>query len=562
MSRIVLLVMTLMLCGAALADSGRILYVNGRVTVERDGKLYRAVPRAKVIAGDKISTGADGRLHLRMSDETLISLKPDTDFIIQKYRFAQAQERSVATETRQPTQTRQAGATQAQAEEQDSSVFSLLKGGFRAITGLIGQRNRNAFSVSTPVATIGIRGTSFVADLEPVPGGPATASRTLAGLALASAGGDRQYDFGTLPLLAQNDGATSGDGFMLTVGVGQGKVILSNGQGSVILENGEFGRVQGAGGKPQRIVRPLVDNEARGPRGQRGEDEDRRRRAARRGGDLAHRVLSTSNRLGSTKDDRQPDQQADQTIIPDPIVGPRRDVAIVSALSAGGRNTQTLTASITALRNDSNGQVTGFIGPVDRNDRTVAAAVGLTGGAVVDAGFDPATRLRWGRWSGTEMTLRFRDGSSQQIDPDAIQLHQIASAVHEGRIAVPTTGSREFVLIGNTNPTDTAGNVGILGDAVLRADFDSQTVQSRLNLSINEQIWQASGNGLLGRNLSALTPANVFAGQYSNVLVGETAGGNGEFSGFITTGGRGAGLSYELNHAGSTVTGVAAFGAN
>lgn len=562
MSRIVLVLIALLLSQAALADSGRILYVNGRVTVERDGKLYRAVPRAKVISGDKISTGADGRLHLRMSDDTLISLKPDTDFVIQTYRFAAAQEPRGTTGTSQsPAQTRRPATAQAAADEADSSVFSLLKGGFRAITGLIGQRNRNAFSVSTPVATIGIRGTSFVADLKPAPGGPATASRALDGLMLASAAGNTRYDFGAGPLLAQaGDGATE-NGFVLTVGVGHGKVILSNGQGSILLENGEFGQVHGVGGSPRRIVRPVADNEARGSGSAQGEDEDRERRI-RRGGDPSNRVLSTSNRRGNNKDDRHPDQEADETVIPDPIVGPRRDVAMVSALSAAGRNTQTITASTTALRQDDNGQVTGFISAVDRNGRTVAAAVGLTGGSVVDAGFDPDTRLRWGRWSGAEMSLRFRDGSAQQIDPDAVQLHLIASPVHEGQIAVPTTGSREFVLIGNTSPTDASGNLGILGDAALRANFDSQTVQSSLNLSINEQIWQASGNGLLGRNLTPLTPANVFAGQYANVLVGNSAGGNGEFSGFLTPGGRGAGLSYELNHGGNTVTGVAAFGAN
>lgn len=561
MSRMVLALIALLLSEVALADSGRILYVNGRVTVERDGKLYRAVPRAKVISGDKISTGADGRLHLRMSDETLISLKPDTDFVIQRYRFAQARHPGEATGASQSTQTRRPTATQATADEPDSSVFNLLKGGFRAITGLIGQRNRNAFSVSTPVATIGIRGTSFVADLEPVPGGPATASRQLDGLMLASAVSDTQYDFGSGPLLAQAGGGSTGNGFLLTVGVGQGRVILSNNQGSILLENGEFGQVHGVNGNPRRIVRPLADNEARSRGGAQGEDEDRERRT-RRGGDPANRVLSTSNRRGNNKDDRRPDQEADETVIPDPIVGPRRDVAMVSALTAGGRNTQTITASTTALRQDANGQVTGFISAIDRNGRTVAAAVGLTGGTVVDAGLDPETRLRWGRWSGAEMSLRFRDGSGQQIDPDTVQLHLIASPVHEGRIAVPTTGSRDFVLIGNTNPTDASGNIGILGDAALRANFDSQTVQSSLNLSINEQVWQASGNGLLGRNLTPLTPANVFAGQYGNVQVGNSAGGNGEFSGFLTPAGRGAGLSYELNHGGSTVTGVAAFGAN
>jgi hypothetical protein len=49
--------------------------------------------------------------------------------------------------------------------DRDSSMFiSLLKGGFRSVTGLIGRLNRDGYRVTTPSATIGIRGT----DHEPV----------------------------------------------------------------------------------------------------------------------------------------------------------------------------------------------------------------------------------------------------------------------------------------------------------------------------------------------------------------------------------------------------------
>jgi hypothetical protein len=41
----------------------------------------------------------------------------------------------------------------------------MLRGGFRAVTGLISSRNREAFKVATPLATIGIRGTDFMAQL-------------------------------------------------------------------------------------------------------------------------------------------------------------------------------------------------------------------------------------------------------------------------------------------------------------------------------------------------------------------------------------------------------------
>ena len=48
----------------------------------------------------------------------------------------------------------------------DSQVFSLLKGGLRAITGLLGHRSKERVSYITPTATIGIRGTNLGAQLE------------------------------------------------------------------------------------------------------------------------------------------------------------------------------------------------------------------------------------------------------------------------------------------------------------------------------------------------------------------------------------------------------------
>ncbi|MBV5276984.1 FecR domain-containing protein, partial [bacterium] len=44
---------------------------------------------------------------------------------------------------------------------QEKGFFSLLKGGLRTITGLVGRSNRDNYKVTTSVATIGIRGTEY-----------------------------------------------------------------------------------------------------------------------------------------------------------------------------------------------------------------------------------------------------------------------------------------------------------------------------------------------------------------------------------------------------------------
>ena len=43
----------------------------------------------------------------------------------------------------------------------DAVAIGLVKGGLRAVTGLVGKRNHEAVNFDTPTATIGIRGTHF-----------------------------------------------------------------------------------------------------------------------------------------------------------------------------------------------------------------------------------------------------------------------------------------------------------------------------------------------------------------------------------------------------------------
>ncbi|MDP3858880.1 MAG: hypothetical protein Q8Q73_14075 [Stagnimonas sp.] len=49
--------------------------------------------------------------------------------------------------------------------ETSRAFFRLVKGGFRSVSGLIGKVNQDDYRVSTPVATIGIRGTRYSARL-------------------------------------------------------------------------------------------------------------------------------------------------------------------------------------------------------------------------------------------------------------------------------------------------------------------------------------------------------------------------------------------------------------
>ncbi len=91
-------------------------------------------PGEPIRTGDRVLTGADGRVELRFGDGALVVVQPKSDFLVEEFRYDQQEERS---------------------------FFRLAKGAVRTVTGAIGKRRQEDFRLSTPTATIGIRGTDF-----------------------------------------------------------------------------------------------------------------------------------------------------------------------------------------------------------------------------------------------------------------------------------------------------------------------------------------------------------------------------------------------------------------
>src|SRR2546428_7372447 len=122
--------------GLALAQAGRFLLAVGDVAIARGPAEIRAATGTPVQSGDTIRVGPASNAQIRMTDESIVGLRPGTVFRIDAYEY------SGQTEPR--------------------SIFSLLKGGFRTVTGAIGRlHSRERYAVRTPTATIGIRGTHY-----------------------------------------------------------------------------------------------------------------------------------------------------------------------------------------------------------------------------------------------------------------------------------------------------------------------------------------------------------------------------------------------------------------
>lgn len=90
--------------------------------------------------GDRLTTAAGASAILTFTDGTRMTLRPQSDLVLQTFQYKE--------------------------EASDNNMLlSLLRGGFRAITGLINKGNDRAAQIKTPTATIGIRGTDFDARL-------------------------------------------------------------------------------------------------------------------------------------------------------------------------------------------------------------------------------------------------------------------------------------------------------------------------------------------------------------------------------------------------------------
>ncbi|MBM3359754.1 MAG: FecR domain-containing protein [Betaproteobacteria bacterium] len=123
------------------ADVGRVLLAVGDVVAVRDGKPVRLALGTMVQDKDVLRTGPASNLQARFTDESILSLRENTEIRIEEYRFTGKEDGT------------------------ERAFFRLVKGGLRAITGLIGRTNHANYRMGSVVATIGIRGTDYVTRL-------------------------------------------------------------------------------------------------------------------------------------------------------------------------------------------------------------------------------------------------------------------------------------------------------------------------------------------------------------------------------------------------------------
>lgn len=122
------------------AQIGQVVALKGDVKVERESKIQELLLKDKVLENDQITTLNDSRTQLLLNDETVITVGENSIFKMDEYLLN---------------------------EEKDSTLkMNFLNGTFKVITGKIGKLNPDSFKIQTKTASIGIRGTEILLQLE------------------------------------------------------------------------------------------------------------------------------------------------------------------------------------------------------------------------------------------------------------------------------------------------------------------------------------------------------------------------------------------------------------
>jgi hypothetical protein len=210
---------------------GVVAHLSGPLVAKKaNGTVKVLAVKSEVENGDTLVSEKNTYAQIKFIDQGEITLRPNTTFRIENFAYDAAK------------------------PEGDSASFDLVKGGLRSITGLLGHRNKEKFALKTPSATIGIRGTTFIAQYVPPPpmapvGGAAGAPNPSALLNGGSAvplapPGSGSASIGKVP----GAGVTPPSGPPalvpgLHLQVTDGAIIVTNTGGSLGFQAGQFGYV-------------------------------------------------------------------------------------------------------------------------------------------------------------------------------------------------------------------------------------------------------------------------------------------------------------------------------
>lgn len=121
--------------GAQMA--GEVEFSRGVGFAQTPGQAPRTLGKGLPLKeGDRLTTAEGGSAIIKLEDGTRMTVRPNSEIVLRQYQFKEN-------------------------ASNNSMLMQLVRGGFRAVTGLISKSSPNAARIQTSTATIGIRGTDF-----------------------------------------------------------------------------------------------------------------------------------------------------------------------------------------------------------------------------------------------------------------------------------------------------------------------------------------------------------------------------------------------------------------
>ena len=124
------------------ASIGYVKTVSGKAYVVSNDVKVPAKEGTPVFTGSMLKTGSQGSLGVTFKDETIMSFGPDTELTVSDYLYEPSHGKLKLSS-------------------------KLVKGTINYLSGVIAKLRPESVTVTTPTGTIGVRGTHFVARVEP-----------------------------------------------------------------------------------------------------------------------------------------------------------------------------------------------------------------------------------------------------------------------------------------------------------------------------------------------------------------------------------------------------------
>jgi hypothetical protein len=468
-SRVLAIVLALA-SGCAAANVGRVVLAAGETTALRGGQPVRLVLGTVIQEKDVLRTGAASNLQVRFEDDSYVSLRENSELRVDEFRF-----------------TNGAG--------KDSAAFGLLKGGLRAVTGLVGRRNNEDYKMVTPTATIGIRGTDY---------------------AVTHCQGDCR----------NADGTQARDGvYGRVIGQSQGsnQVVVSNEAGPTLLGiNSNFFVGDSRSPVERLLVAPdfvLSKLESRDRGGSKGT-----------AGGTGSEKASTGGATEESRPSTTPDPLPQLQFVVTQDLGPQGGPSVLLTPPNGFAVAYPAKPGFSGEAFFDDDEV---IGTYNSQNQLLSLSDGsftasLAGGSIVDAGSYSlgGVTLVWGRWTGATSVPVFNGSTYVQTTGVPLLFLTATGLQPDGDVVGKIGGVATYNYVGGPRPVDGGGNVGNITNASTTINFTTKSQTYALGMSFPSILVGASNYGPATFSLSG-TGGQLFSdgGELGGNLSGSCSGG-------------------------------------